>query len=148
MRKKLILSILVVLTLLLLMPTIPAIQHKTIEDKTISELTEQIDFKVIKELMDSGKLARLKHPLLYIFIVLWLNLRMIRANYLGKISSHFEKFFLIIDNEFFFARALWLYISVEYMIDFWIMVSDSLGWKWENLDDLIIGQNYESMGKL
>jgi len=59
MKKKILIGSLLVLTLLLLMPSIPAIQQKTIEDKGYSDYVEEI-----KTLDDDIKL-----PNLYAFIV-------------------------------------------------------------------------------
>jgi len=43
MKKKILIGSLLVLTLLLLMPSIPAIQQKTIEDKAYSDLVEKFE---------------------------------------------------------------------------------------------------------
>jgi len=43
MKKKILIGSMLVLTLLLLMPSIPAVQQKTIEDKAYSDLVEQLD---------------------------------------------------------------------------------------------------------
>ena len=48
MRKKIIIGCMLVVTLLLLMPSIPAIQQKTIEDRIHSDLVEQLNLKKIK----------------------------------------------------------------------------------------------------
>jgi hypothetical protein len=74
MEKKILIGSIVAVTILLLIPTIPAIQHNIVKednkDKILSELSEDLDFKDIKELVDSGRLDRVKHPLLYFFVIL------------------------------------------------------------------------------
>ena len=48
MRKKIIIGCVLVVTLLLLMPSIPAIQKKTIEVRTYSDFIEQLPLEKIK----------------------------------------------------------------------------------------------------
>ena len=48
MRKKIIIGCMLVVTLLLLMPSIPAIQKKTIEVRTYSDFIEQLPLDTIK----------------------------------------------------------------------------------------------------
>jgi len=47
MKKKLIFGIVLVFTVLLLMPSIPALQKKTIEERIYSDFTEQLNLKKI-----------------------------------------------------------------------------------------------------
>ena len=47
MRKKIIIGCMLVLTLLLLMPSIPAIQKKTVEERPYSDFVEQLNLKKI-----------------------------------------------------------------------------------------------------
>jgi len=75
MNKKILIGSLLVLTLLLLMPSIPAIQQKTIEDKMYRDLVEKIDtndMNILKEL-DLGKLP--DHPFLNFLILIPVFLR-------------------------------------------------------------------------
>ena len=64
MRKKLIFGLMLVLTLLLLMPSIPAIQRKIIENKAYNDFIGEINDFNLKEICT---LDWIKHPILYTF---------------------------------------------------------------------------------
>jgi len=134
MNKKILIGSILVLTLLLLMPSIPAIQQNIVKDeikeKILSEIPEDLDFKDIKELMDSGKLNRLKHPLLYLIIIATLISRITRIIVLAELSfdGYFPDFH--IKKPVLFLRVFILDISTFIWATFWQELSDYYGWNW------------------
>ncbi len=136
MNKKILVGSILVLTLLLLMPSIPAIQQKTIKDRTYDDLFEQLDdvvFKDVKEIntLDLGE--RVKHPLLYIFVFTLLAIRGIRGFYLMMDSSNFPGIpdGLEIDNPLIFYRGAWLCFTAIVWIQLCRYVGQEMGWNWE-----------------
>ena len=85
MKSKILIGSILVLTLLLLMPSIPAIQQNAIEDKAINNLVEQFDFKDLRENID---FPDVKHPILYILVVSILLSRAIPAMILLLLSEN------------------------------------------------------------
>ncbi|MCK4348185.1 MAG: hypothetical protein KAW47_06175 [Thermoplasmatales archaeon] len=143
MGKRILIGSMLVLTLLLLMPSIPAIQQKTIEDKAFNDLEEQmktIDFEKLKDIMDLGEFP--KHPLLRALVVSLYNIQGLRF------SFYFVMAFFVFcdppDNDlpggpdvtnpilFFICilRAAWLFGTAMYWATFWDYISELLGWNW------------------
>ena len=113
MNKKLILGSFLVLALFLLIPTIPAIQSK--------EIKELSDFPDVK------------HPLLFVFVVILLEIRAVRALYLFNFASntetHQDRYDF--DHPILGMRAIWLLLTSGLWAGFWQIISHSLGWNWE-----------------
>jgi len=138
MNKKLLLGSLLVLTLLLLMPTIPAIQHnivkEDVKDRILGELSEDLDFKDIKELVDTGKLNDIKYPLLCALVNLYLGFLFLRGFIIFVLSQEIipgEIPGISTKHPILYLRVLWL-IGVKYNIcwAFWYIISTKLGWEW------------------
>ena len=129
MKKKILIGSMLVLTLLLLMPSIPAIQQKTIEDKAYNDLEEKLDIMDIKELIN--KEDRLKHPLLYLSVFL-VAFRGIRGALLIFSSSNFPAWYgtLEIYYPLIFLRGLWLCGTTFLWQEFWVGVAKERGWNW------------------
>ena len=140
MRREILFGSIFVLALILLMPSIPAIEQKTIEDKAYSDFIEKIeefDFE------DIGKLDDMKHPILYSFVMTLYNHMNNRLNRVG------DRFTLIIDfiiNNFdvslynelgklliviIFIRVNSLVLPIMYYSLFWYNLSETLGWNWD-----------------
>ena len=138
MKKKIFIGSVLVLVMFLIMPSIPAIQQKTIEDRASNDFVDQLDFKDVKELVDSGKLDRVKHPLLYFFVILVAGFRWWRCIILFEIAIEqgwlwtFEVKYPIL-----FLRFMWLGGRLEFWDLFWNNLSDTFGWNWEDIHDII-----------
>ncbi len=132
MRKKILIGSIFVLTLLLLMPSIHAIQHKTVEDSIYNDLIEQFDLKNVKEIK---RLERIKHPILFDLVMFLISFREKRTGILWDISikiTHWHGGPIIeIKHPILFLRCLWLILTIEYWYSFWNKISDRLGWDWE-----------------
>jgi len=135
MNKKILLDSMLVFTMLLLMPSIPAIQQNItkdeIENKIVSELSEDLDFKDIREILESGKLDRLKRPLLYLFIILISLPRIIRLEVLGELSYSGDwPFNITVKNKIFFLRYGMVLFFTALWFQMWDYVSIFFGWNW------------------
>ncbi len=128
MKKKILIGSMLVLTLLLLMPSIPAIQQKTIEDKAYSDFVEKfedVDLEYIKVL--EGE----KYPILYMMVITLLTFR------LAQIYNNFIIGMILLYSGFYFAlipiliREYWLDINLVVFATFWQNLSDTFGWNWD-----------------
>jgi len=134
-RKKILIGSIFVLTLILLMPSIPAIQQKTIEDSTYSHFAKnKIDFNINK----IEKLEQLKHPILFLIILTITIYNILRVSFYSILFSYsidnsnpdditIKHPLLAIISAF---RGLTIYIPVLIWIYFWNYISNQLGWNW------------------
>jgi hypothetical protein len=75
MGKKILIGSMLVLTLLLLMPSIPAIQQKTVEYGFKQNIQEKLETITLDDLKDIDVLDGLKHPILYYIFISVLYIR-------------------------------------------------------------------------
>ena len=120
MGKRILIGSMLILTLLLLMPSIPAVQKISIEDKTDNELEI------------TSKNNRLKHPLLYLFVLYSTLFRGLRGGYLVIISSNIGAWMepFEVDYPLFYKRGWWLINTAIGWADFWADYADRHGWNW------------------
>ncbi len=71
MKKKILIGSLLVLTLLLLMPSIPAIQQKSVEEGIKQDIQEKLDTITLDDLKYIDVLDDIRHPILYYIFVLY-----------------------------------------------------------------------------
>jgi hypothetical protein len=133
MNKRILVGSIFVLTLLLLMPTIPAIQQKTIQEELYNDLVDQIDIKDIKEIK---KLNEVKHPLLYSLIVITLIFRYIRIYTLATISFKMVHtggwgYELKIIHPLLYYRYLMLLFTTVLLDRTCSTLSTIFGWNWK-----------------
>ena len=128
MNKKILIGSMLVLTLLLLMPSIPSIQHKVVKDEIINELPENLYFKDVKEIKE---LEQIKYPSLYAVVLFFLNCRWKRFEILQEISYDITVHGTEIKRPILFLRCLMLLITTFFLCDFWESLSNLLGWGWE-----------------
>ena len=126
-----------VFTMLLLMPSIPAIQQKTIEDRANNDLFEQLDVKDVKE---KKKMDLIRHPLLYAIVIFLAKFRWARCLILAEIS--FDSTGWPPDYEIYhpilFLRCIWLLNTFGIWCSFWDNISDTLGWNWGEIASIVI----------
>ena len=146
MKKKILIGSMLVLTLLLLMPSIPAIQQKTIEDKAYSDFTEMfgdvdaefielfedVNFEDIGILDGDVKFSILQYIVYYIFVIRFfhgLTLSLygteILLNYAGPGQLIVASLALMI-----MTRGGWLFSTAVLWIEYWMNLSDTYGWNW------------------
>ena len=133
MNKRIQLGSILVLTLLLLMPSIPAIQQNTINDEAYNDLVEQFVFKYIREIKE---LDEVKHPLLYSLIVVTLIFRYIRIYTLATISFKMVHtggwgYELKIIHPILYYRYLMLLFTTVLLDRTCFTLSNVLGWNWK-----------------
>ena len=143
MNKKILIGSITAVSILLLMPSIPAIQHKIIEEKTNNHLIEQLNLQEGKETKISLIKHSLyyKHPLLYAMVIFIAGFRCWRCIILGYISfdiiswkpPEYEIYHPIL-----FLRCMWLLNTFSIWCLFWNNVSDKLGWNWDNIASIVI----------
>ena len=141
MKKKILIGSMLVLTLLLLMPSIPAIQQKTIEEGIKQDIQEKLETINLGDLKDFEVLDGIKHPLLYIIVILKFSIRNFRfaVNFFfamftfAKLDPD-DAFGIEITNPILFlilmVRAFWFYATGNAWLVFYV-ISDKLGWGWE-----------------
>ncbi len=132
MKKKILIGSLLVLTLLLLMPSIPAIQQKSVEEGIKQDSQEKfstITLNIIKELV---RLDDIKFPLIYNFLCSYILLRI----------ESFDKFFdfimlfLPIGSPIFLLFFIWTFGRLDLFRDFLQIIADIRGWNWDLPDVL------------
>jgi hypothetical protein len=134
MRKKLVFGSVLILILFLSMPSISAIQNKVYRDESIRKLIEKISYEDIRELLESYKLDRVKHPLLYFFIIFSLYSRIIRIEMLAEYSYDGTNWpYYEIKNPVLYLRLLILYTITMSWILFWKNISEDFEWNWNYL---------------
>ena len=143
MNKKILIGSIIAVSILLLMPSLPAIQHKIIEEKTNNHLFEQLNLQDGKETKMSLIKHSLyyKHPLLYTMVIFIAGFRYWRCIILGHISfdiiswkpPEYEIYHPIL-----FLRCMWLLNTFSIWCLFWDNVSDKLGWNWDNIASIVI----------
>lgn len=133
MKKKILFGSIFVLILLLVMPSIPALQHKIIEKEKFNDLIEQLDFKDIREI---NELEQVKHPLIYSLIVVSLIFRYIRIYTLASISYKMIHtggwgYELKIKHPILYYRHLMLIFTTVLLDKTCLYLSNTLEWNWK-----------------
>ena len=134
MKKKILIGSMLVLTLLLLMPSIPAIQQKSIEEGFKQEIQEKLNLITLDDLENIKDLDDNKFPLLYVIVVLIASFQVLRFVVMYKIAessfatgTHPHPYLFIIS----FVRSIFLLKTVIVWIGIWEYISDELGWNWD-----------------
>jgi len=105
MNKKLLLGSISVLTLLLLMPSIPAVQNNVVKDEMSSHIPENLDFEDIKKL---EMIELMKHPILYLIVRGIFVFRLSRESILFEWSTDVDYSGLVVTHPIIFLRSIWL----------------------------------------
>jgi hypothetical protein len=128
MKKKIIFPI-VVLCLIILLPSHPALDKQHIQPKE-NILPDQIQF------IDFPKDGIIKYPTLYNLLLKWLNFRWKRAEILADISSDSYQIWhfiweTIVYYPILYMRFIMLVISNVLIINLLEAISYKLNWNWE-----------------
>jgi len=131
MKKKILIGSLLVLTLLLLMPSIPAIQQKTIEDKAYSDFVEKLQVFNVEdiEILDDD----IKFPLLFKLLLNYLYFRTMRSFLLILFSSYYDynTYETVVVYPIIYQRALQMQKITDFIGNFFQNISDRYGFGWE-----------------
>ena len=124
--------------MLLLMPSIPAIQQKSIEEGIKQDIQEKLETINLENLKDFEVLEGIRHPILYFIVMFILYNRIRRGSFLMDISSDYN-----FDDDLpggspftiyypiLFAWAIMIGCSILGIVFFWQDVSNKLGWNWQ-----------------
>ena len=124
MKKKIIIGSMLVITLLLLMPSIPALQINTVKDAIQQNIN---DFDPKSSIID--KLPELpNHILLFLIVYTIAKFRFLRfkLNFMFSISPPYIQ----ITHPLLLMRSIFLLIRYSCWLNIWIKVSEKLGWNW------------------
>ena len=128
MNKKILIGSMLVFTMLLLMPSIPAIQMNTIKDRTYNNLDEQFDVRNIKELEN---ILNMKYPRLYDLVIWWLiDIRFKQASRNWNIALYLFEQNLPRLSLLCLIRAMFILTMFDIHVNLWVTLSNTLGWDW------------------
>jgi len=131
MNKKILIGRMLVLTLLILMPTIPAIQQNTlkdgVKDRAYNDLVEQLNLKDIREIKELG---RIRHPFLYLIVCAILVSRLERGWFYYETSIDWDSHYQDVIHPLLYFRGMMLMFSAVYWGEFWTIISNIMRWNW------------------
>jgi hypothetical protein len=120
------LGTIICIVILSLTPTTSAVERKSTQESNINESEKTFmngeNHLPIKEFI-------LRHPILFLIVVLQLEFRFSRGYYLEDISSYWDKQF-VVTHPLLFIRGRWLQGTWEWEAMFWDIVSHVSGWNW------------------
>jgi len=128
MKKKILIGSIIAVVLLLLMPSIPAIQQNTIENEVYNKSIEQIEeikTKDAKEIMPLDD--DIKHPLLLRWVTFRFDSMIFRSFLFISLSATYEG---VVISSLLFNRGWSLGELADAYSDFWEDVSITYGWGW------------------
>ncbi len=134
MRKTILIGSILVLTLLLLMPSIPAIQQKIVEDKIYHSVSEKLNEVNIKNVKGLHKLFD-NHFLIQFFVYILgyiAGYRAVRGALLIYIASNWPNWFedFKVDYPIMFIRGIWLVGTGAVFFNFLQLIVYIMGWEW------------------
>ena len=139
MKKKILIGSLLVLTLLLLMPSIPAIQQKTIEEGIKQDIQEKLDTINVDDLKDIRALDWIRHPILYAIVIAIVYIRGLQFSFNFAMAVIFcseivDEWGIEITHPILFIilmlRCAWFYQTTWFWLSIWQDISDEFGWDW------------------
>ena len=131
MNKKILIGSIFVLVLILLMPSIPAIQQKTIEEGIKQHIHEKLESVNLNDLKDIKKLDGVEFPLLFEIVLFITNLGFTRANFLWeKAEVWYGTGLGVIFYFFLYRTSLWYSITFLWF-GFWMTIANKYGWNWD-----------------
>ena len=125
MKKKILIGSMLVLTLLLLMPSIQAVQQKTIEDKAFSDFIEKL------EDVDLEDTDYVKYSILNALILFITDIKVDRWLRFVYISTEVVEDEVVITNPVIFVYSMWILMRLTIWDNFWTILNDNLDWNWE-----------------
>ena len=131
MNKRIIIGSVLVLTLLLLMPSISAIQFKTFKNKIQNDFFTQ---KQNADLIDSKSIILEEipdHPILFFWVMFSFHFRLSRAEFFMRISSKMdEDLNLQVSHLFLWFWSIILIYGTLTISDFWWDLAEENEWNW------------------
>jgi hypothetical protein len=136
MHTKIVIGKVVIASILLVMPSIPALQNtmpNTIPYNEVCTVPESV-------LPLTNHTAYYAHPLLYAMVIILAKFRWERCLVLAQISFNVTEWPFDIDVYYplLFLRCIWLLNTFGIWCIFWSQVSDTLGWNWAEIASIVI----------
>ncbi len=138
MKKKILIGSIFVLVLILLMPSIPAIQHKTVEEGFKQDLQEKLEAITVDDLKEMEELDGIRHPILYAIVISIANFRFSRCYFYARIL---DELMVNPNNPILPQNPIIFYILLLRLgalagrtnanLLYWDYASDWLGWNWD-----------------
>ncbi len=130
MNKKILIGSIIAVSILLLMPSIPAIQIDSFKEgiqQNIDDLKTRLSN--IESLIDLPE----HFPLLFLFVYSVALFRLIRFTILMDLSTEPSDFppYFTITNWLLFIRCAFLLNGIDWWLVIWEEISDHFGWGWE-----------------
>ena len=134
-RKKIIITSIFVFFLILMMPSIPAVQQRTLGDKASTDVIEKIkdiectnnkNFGDIELLNDDVKL-----PMLYLIIYMIYKHRVTRLDRIFTLAVEYGFMGFKVLFPVLFVYALWLGLTSQIWFTFWNFFSDEFKLNWD-----------------
>jgi len=129
MKKKILIGSMLVLTLLLLMPSIPAIQQKTIEEGIKQDIREKLDTIALDDLKDIKMLDWIRHPIIYVLLSIYIPIR--AESVMKFLEFVVELLPRHIDSPIFVILYQWLYVRLYWFRNILQGIADFRGWNWD-----------------
>ena len=129
MNKKILIGSIIAVALLLLMPSIPAIQIDSFKEGTQQNINDlKTRLSNIESLIDIPKYF----PLLFLFVYSVVLFRLIRFNILIDLSTEPSDIppYFTITNWLLFIRCVFLVNGIDWWLIIWEEISDHFGWGW------------------
>ena len=135
-RKKILIGSIFVLALMLLMPSIPAVQQNTIEEGIKQDIQEKIDSLIINDFRGIKELIGDRHPILFaicLIMVFMTNFRITRSDILFFYSTIYvdggwNPGYYEITHPLIFIRSLWLFFTGAICSEIAYLLNEIYGW--------------------
>ena len=127
--KKIFIGSMLVLTLLLLMPSIPAIQQKTIESESSAKL-QDLDVEKIKDFLNIKPLDFSPTLLTYLISAIFF-FRFMRGWLLCVYAVTYDGLYETITKPIIYDRGTWLYETAYIWLVGWQYFYEIVGWEWD-----------------
>jgi len=135
MNKKILIGCIIAVVILLLMPSIPAIQYKTIEENSFDDYLKNHFEIEIKDLKKNIQNVSWKYPVMWVVMLLFrfvVCFRLLRGFYFLW-ESAYNWFnpdeYLKITKPVIFLRGCWLYFTSIGLIDLIVLIDEKMGWR-------------------
>ena len=136
MNKKILIGSIIAVVILLLMPSIPAIQQKTIEEGIKQDIQEKLDSLIINYFKGIKELIGDRHPILFaicLIMAFMTNFRITRSGILFFYSTIYvdggwNPGYYEIIHPLTFIQSLWLFLTGAICSEIAYLLNEIYGW--------------------
>lgn len=121
-----------VLTLILLMPSIPAIQKNVTDNEFKQNIIEKLESIELDDLKNIKKVETIKYPILRAIVLILLDFRLVRGMVLMILATEWDYYGYSPEFKYpiIAIRAFWLAYTANLWLESWWLISETLGWNW------------------